>query len=171
MVWQYVICLRHFHWLSATQLSSVIDFCPVFNVINSPLVYDCLIISVRLDKMKCSVVDYEEEKKTIDEDRWSLIGGMRLLLNDAWSCLKCIRSDIKVIKCKENTRYKKKSVLICLRYSYKIIQNMNAFALFISSSNLFQKMTCYWVQKVKTNNKNEIILNIFIIANSILIHL
>lgn len=56
--------------------------------------------------MKCSVVDYEEEKKTIDEDRWSLIGGMRLLLNDAWSCLKCIRSDIKV-KCKENTRYKK----------------------------------------------------------------
>lgn len=57
--------------------------------------------------MKCSVVDYEEEKKTIDEDRWSLIGGMRLLLNDAWSCLKCIRSDIKVIKCKENTRYKK----------------------------------------------------------------
>lgn len=34
--------------------------------------------------MKCSVVDYEEEKKTIDEDRWSLIGGMRLLLNDAW---------------------------------------------------------------------------------------
>lgn len=121
MVWQYVICLRHFHWLSATQLSSVIDFCPVFNVINSPLVYDCLIISVRLDKMKCSVVDYEEEKKTIDEDRWSLIGGMRLLLNDAWSCLKCIRSDIKVIKCKEKTSYKK-FVLICLRYSYKIIQ-------------------------------------------------
>lgn len=136
MVWQYVICLRHFHWLSATQLSSMIDFCPVFNVINSPLVYDCLIISVRLDKMKCSVVDYEEEKKTIDEDRWSLIGGMRLLLNDAWSCLKCIRSDIKVIKCKEKTSYKK-LVLICLRYSYKIIQKMNAFALFVLSSNLF----------------------------------
>lgn len=57
--------------------------------------------------MKCSVVDYEEEKKTIDEDRRSLIGGMRLLLNDAWSCLKCIRSDIKVIKCKEKTSYKK----------------------------------------------------------------
>lgn len=57
--------------------------------------------------MKCSVVDYEEGKKTIDEDRWSLIGGMRLLLNDAWSCLKCIRSDIKVIKCKEKTSDKK----------------------------------------------------------------
>lgn len=57
--------------------------------------------------MKCSVVDYEEGKKTIDEDRWSLIGGMRLLLNDAWSCLKCIRNDIKVIKRKEKTSYKK----------------------------------------------------------------
>lgn len=86
--------------------------------------------------MKCSVVDYEEGKKNLDEDRRRLIGGMRLLLNDAWSCLKCIRSDIKVIKCKEKTSYKK-LVLICLRYSYKIIQKMNAFALFILSSNLF----------------------------------
>lgn len=49
----------------------------------------------------------KRKKKTIDEDRWSLIGGMQLLLNDAWSCLKCISSDIKVIKCKEKTSYKK----------------------------------------------------------------
>lgn len=70
--------------------------------------------------MKCFVVDYEEEKKIIDEDCWSLIGGMWLLLNDVWFCLKCIRSDIKVIKCKEKISYKK-LVLICLWYLYKII--------------------------------------------------
>lgn len=54
----------------------MIDFCFVFNVINFFFVYDCLIISVRFDKMKCFVVDYEEGKKIIDEDCWSLIGGM-----------------------------------------------------------------------------------------------
>lgn len=123
MVWQYVICLRHFHWLSATQLSSVIDFCPVFNVINSPLVYDCLIISVRLDKMKCSVVDYEEGKKNYrwrssEFDWWDATAIKR-----AWSCLKCIRSDIKVIKCKENTRYKK----ISFNLSTIFVQNYSKY--------------------------------------------
>lgn len=79
-----------------------------------------------------------KRKKKLDEDRWSLIGGMRLLLNDAWSCLKCIRSDIKVIKCKEKTSY----IKISFNLSTIFVQNyskMNAFALFILSNNLFLK--------------------------------